>query len=250
MFFEKTKLSTGTAFFYRHLSGVFLVTNWHNVSGKNPFTGKHLPGNSGEPNSIEFLTFEAAGQNNRLVQKIEIERSEGSRSPWFVHPSHGNRVDLVAIMVQSSFEEQAGGSKYFYCINSLAKEKNVVKIGADVFILGHPEGINVHNFPIWKRGSIASEPSINAGELPYIYVDTATCAGLSGSPVLVRGSNGQMENGDIVFSGQAMDRFFGIYSGRVGVAGQGLAQLGIVWRMELIDEIINGAKTESLCPFT
>lgn len=39
-------------------------------------------------------------------------------------------------------------------------------------------------FPVWKRGSIASEPLFNINLGPAILVDAVTRRGMSGSPVL------------------------------------------------------------------
>ena len=43
-------------------------------------------------------------------------------------------------------------------------------------------------FPIWKRGSIASEPEIPIDGKPMFYIDTATRQGMSGAPVFAQTS--------------------------------------------------------------
>ena len=70
-------------------------------------------------------------------------------------------------------------------------------------------------------------------------IDTATRSGMSGSPVIIKrtGVHGLVE--DERFSTAA--GFVGIYSGRYGVSSnKGYVQLGIVWRKEVIEEIITG----------
>jgi hypothetical protein len=63
-----------------------------------------------------------------------------------------------------------------------------------VFILGFPKGISQGAFPIWKRGSIATEPLYGVTTIwaksgaPVILVDALTNDGMSGSPVLYFGS--------------------------------------------------------------
>jgi hypothetical protein len=42
MRFEKTELAKGTGFTWNCGGNLFLITNWHNVTGINPRTGKHL----------------------------------------------------------------------------------------------------------------------------------------------------------------------------------------------------------------
>jgi len=65
-------------------------------------------------------------------------------------------------------------------------------IGMDAFILGFPKGIaHQQLLPIWKRGSIATEPEIpREDDLPVFLVDTATREGMSGAPVLLRSFSG------------------------------------------------------------
>src|SRR5438045_3869363 len=52
MYFGETKLSTGTAFFWERDAVCFLVSNWHNFSGRNPQTGAHLSPTAAEPDRL------------------------------------------------------------------------------------------------------------------------------------------------------------------------------------------------------
>ncbi|MFH4113730.1 hypothetical protein WAI92_21810, partial [Acinetobacter baumannii] len=58
----------------------------------------------------------------------------------------------------------------------------------DAFILGYPLKLTGGgNFPIWKRGTIATEYIVNLDYLPKYYIDTATTkSGMSGSPVFIQ----------------------------------------------------------------
>jgi len=53
--FDETPLAIATAFVWRHGSGDYLVTNWHNVTGINPDDGTHLSATGGEPNRLVGL---------------------------------------------------------------------------------------------------------------------------------------------------------------------------------------------------
>jgi hypothetical protein len=44
--------ATGTGFFYKPDNETFLVTNWHNVTGVNPLTGKSLHAQGLLPNLL------------------------------------------------------------------------------------------------------------------------------------------------------------------------------------------------------
>jgi hypothetical protein len=70
-------------------------------------------------------------------------------------------------------------------------------------------------------------------------IDTATRPGMSGSPVIWRGAQYFDEaNNTWVHTTGNVSRFLGIYSGRVAAKDTIEAQLGLVWRASLIEEII------------
>ncbi len=129
---------------------------------------------------------------------------------------------------------------------SLELDKLSLTPGMDVFVLGYPRGISGGGrFPLWKRGSIASEPDVNIDDLPKMYIDTATREGMSGAPVYAQEVGVWAPEGKKLPDGAMFGRghrFIGIYSGRVG-DDPFLAQLGIVWKEEAIQEIIAGARS-------
>ena len=125
----------------------------------------------------------------------------------------------------------------------------LVVVGMDTFILGYPFGIAVSALPIWKRASIASEPNLGIGGESFFYVDTASRPGMSGSPVILRTWGGfQTDTGGGVITAGAATKFIGVYSGRIGAQDELQAQLGIVWRADLIDQIIAAGRPGSLIP--
>jgi hypothetical protein len=145
--------------------------------------------------------------------------------------------DVVAIELE--FEENFEG-----IVKPFNEYKFDVEIGDDVFVLGYPYAITGGgNFPVWKRGSIATEPDIDYEDSPKFYINTASRPGMSGSPVISRriGIHGT-ENGKIVGTTRIgeLRNFLGIYSGRVIGYTDFEAQLGIVWKKRVIEEIIEG----------
>ena len=232
MYFDDTHLSRGTAFFWEEEKGqTFLVTNWHNFSGKDPFTGNHLSANAAEPNRITFDVFEGGDLNKRRLGSTDL--FENDIPTWLEHPTHKSRVDVVCKKIDLS------GHSVFP-INTLPNDQIVSTIGHDVFILGYPMGIDTLRFPVWKRGSVASEPDIDVDNLPMFYVDTATARGMSGSPVIRRDTSGEMEDGTFALGAGMMSRFVGVYSGRITPKDKHEAHLGIVWKSSVIPEIISG----------
>jgi len=116
-----------------------------------------------------------------------------------------------------------------------------VAVGDDAYVLGFPLGLDGGpRLPIWKRGSIATEPHYDLDGLPKILIDTATRPGMSGAPAIAvrRGlaaPHGTGSLADTIFG--TTEKFLGVYSGRVGADALG-AQLGIIWKASVVDEIV------------
>jgi len=238
LYFDTTLLATATGFFWRFDGKAYLITNWHNVTGKNPETMKHLDEEKG-------------GEPNRLIAEVQVNHPEflGNRVPlqivlrdkdgtplWYVHPKYGKKVDVVAVPVDPPHQYDVRP------INEMPTKAMVARVGMDVFILGYPLGMPDHpaySTPIWKRGSIASEPEME-GESRPILVDTATRRGMSGSPVIQRSFGPYHDGKTVQLTGFGASRVLGIYSGRVYSKDQFEAQLGRVWRISLVEQIIAG----------
>jgi hypothetical protein len=97
---------------------------------------------------------------------------------------------------------------HFYSINNMGSPDLLVGIGMDVFVLGYPFGPGKTGLPVWKRGSIASEPDLVPQVENYLLVDTASRPGMSGSPVILRTYGTHMSRGDHPYtrSGQQIHR--------------------------------------------
>jgi len=227
--------ATGTAFFYKSNNDTFLITNWHNVTGVDPVTSKALHTKSLLPNlvRIHYKQWDATKTSVRS-QHIDLPLYNNNEPVWLEH-SNRQGVDVVAIpLLLSAFENIAN-----QCINVIDQEPGLeVCAGMECFILGFPENlIGVANTPIWKRGSIASEPYQHH---PY-YVDSATRKGMSGSPVIARhtgiyGMKGSALTGNEIIG--TVERFVAIYSGRVGDDALGF-QLGTAWQASVLDDIMS-----------
>ena len=146
-------------------------------------------------------------------------------------------IDVVALPLEHIQDAE------LYPINEMGEVPMKVSIGIDAFILGFPFGVNVSAFPILKRASIASEPLVWVADQPRFYVDTASRPGMSGSPVIIRSwGSYTSEEGGLNIGPAVSTRFIGIYSGRLGAEDELHAQLGIVWRAELVRQIIEGGQ--------
>lgn len=239
MHFGETKLANGTAFVYEFKKKYYLITNWHNVTGINPITKKPIGNNAGIPDAIEFYLLI---QKEPFLKwgKFKLHLYEENKAKWFTHPTHKENVDVVAIELEIP-NDFIG---IIQPINNIKFDALKLEIADDIFILGYPYSFNGGGkFPIWKRGSVATEPDIDYENLPKIFVDTASKSGMSGSPVIFRrdGIHGAINNiltADTILG--EIQGFVGIYSGRITGDSDLDAQLGIVWKAEVIEEIIKG----------
>jgi hypothetical protein len=254
-----TELASGTGFFYELNDKIYLITNGHNVTGVNPETKKRLSdSHCGFPDTIEARIKAFADEEKETIvpgrkliglhpipSTTPLYKDQDFLKPeWLIHPKFGYDVDVIALYICD--KNDLPKHLAVTAINSLNFENEVpVSVSDDVFVLGYPYKLNgAMELPIWKRGSIATEPSIDIDKLPKILIDTATRPGMSGSPVIFQRS-GIMNRGDSTTLQPdsiigTIQGFVGVYSGRIGATDKFDAQLGIVWKGHVIDEIING----------
>lgn len=239
----------GTAFLYRHKEKTYLVTNWHNVTGREPVSHKPKHSLCAIPDSLVIaVPFHGKMEDGRNAVRWDHHRmplyddADRQLPVWFEHPVHGDKVDVVTIPIEDADKIATKLANDA----AVAGDKIAIFPGFDVFVLGYPRGMSGGGrFPIWKRGSIATEPDFDLDGLPKLLIDTATREGMSGAPVFIF-ANGTWFRDDkpgdldgMVFG--VGKQFLGVYSGRLGDdAFQ--AQLGVVWKEAAIIEVIEGAK--------
>jgi S1-C subfamily serine protease len=238
MFFDKTPLSQATGFIWKIENRHFLVTNWHVVTGKDFFTRANIRKDAGRPNRI-LARFNIYGQFWKQDWDIKI-RDDEDKPLWLVHP--GRRVDIAILEIPFDESKQV---VTLYPLNVIATAALRIEIGMEVFILGYPFKISPPAFPVWKRGSIASEPQLIRMSEDYMLVDTASRPGMSGAPVIRRSwSNHLVEPGRQAYDDRTATKFLGVYSGRVPTDHPAEAQIGLVWDASFINEIIAGNRRD------
>jgi len=177
---DNTELAIGTGFRYRHGKDLYLVTNWHCFAGRDPNTELPLFQQGTTPNRVGAL-FIQEGELPKWSPHIFRLSNEDGNPLWYEHPEHGSKIDvgMLPVQVPTGFKP--------FPINDYRFDDIRIEVSQDVFIVGFPLGLTGPLFlPVWKRGTIATEPSGNVGGLPKLLVDTATRGGMSGSPVVVR----------------------------------------------------------------
>lgn len=232
-YFNETYLGQATGFLWQIRERHYLVTNWHVLSGKDFFTLQNLRDDAGRPNIVRAL-FQIPGEFQKQEWRIPV-RDDDDAPLWMVHP--GSRVDMAVLPFPAGPDTIVG----LYPLNVLANDPLVIGIGMEVFILGYPFKIAPPAFPIWKRGSIASEPELVHMTGGYMYVDTASRPGMSGAPVIRRSVGTHfLTTGETLTDFQYKTKFLGVYSGRIPTDHPYEAQIGLVWDGSYINEIIAG----------
>lgn len=228
------------------------MTNWHNLTGRNHLTGASLSGNGSRPDYVEFKVYRKTSEPDQTgiftmeyeSVRVKLCDPDLTNHRWYEHPEFGHTIDIGAIDVSDIVKE-------YLVAHANELEHDAVHdplVAQDVYVVGFPFGaMSGAPAPVWKRGSIALDPSFDPDGLPKILIDTATREGMSGSVVVARhliwGRDYQKKDGataEVVLFARH-DTVLGIYSGR-HYPDLERAQLGIVWRRQCIEQVIAGKK--------
>lgn len=239
---EGNKIAHGTGFLWRHHNGSnYLITNWHNFTGKNPFDNTFI--NNGQvPDAVVIypcLRHDHNGGWHVFRIPMEAPLYEHYDAPaWLQHPDFAAmRIDVVAFPVNHA------GEGSIITLQDVGQERLFTNVGSDLFIIGYPfpDYSPPHFLPIWKKGTIATEPLDLWNGRPAFLADAASRKGMSGSPVIRRVFGPPpivTPNGlQVMANNVVTSRFIGIYSGHLS-ANFNEITLGIVWHAYCVDQII------------
>lgn len=242
VFFNDIKLSNATCFFTKRENTIYLVTNWHVVSGRNADTKECLNKMGSIPNKLRvYLPRETENSifsySDDFYMDIDLIDQEDNPL-WYEMQKNGKMIDVAIIPLN-----EINGS--YIAIEDAEEpfsEQVRFEITSEIYIIGFPFGKQTEYIPIWKKASVASEPELDIEDLPYFFADTATRSGMSGSPVVLYKERpailiSEKENK----SSRHWTKFVGIYSGRIGADSEkeGDAQLGRVWKSHIVQELID-----------
>lgn len=272
-------ISTGTAFFYCYSDSLFLITNWHNISGRHFLTKKplftassvarfptHIEAHLSSYDAVPLLYLRDVFTT--LSTRVEIYKDY--EPLWFEHPSLNSSCDVIALPIQ---RPSSCPAFMHNAANLISTTPIPVLPGCSAFVIGFPKSLSVgFGLPIWKSGYVASDPCYdvtidgrisNIGgltggtELPAFFLDIQTREGMSGSPVFASYSGtwdtsdpyaainpdspGFFARNDVAIGHTAME-FIGCYSARIGKAEEGAA-LGLCWPEKVIELICSARNT-------
>jgi hypothetical protein len=229
--FKRHELGTATAFVVTYRGEHYLVTNWHVAAGRNADTGVVVSKSGGVPDRLAVL-HHVASKPGHWQYRTHLLYDDDDDPLWLEHPVHGRSVDVVALPLGP-----VKGAHFFpYDLHNLGPRivfgpSNAVSIIGFPFALSGGGGLGV-----WVQGTLATEPSIDYGDVPLLLVDSRTREGQSGSPVILYRTDGYVtEGGEMINNGVAAARLVGVYSGRINEE----SDLGRVWRITALFEILD-----------
>ena len=253
-------IGLGTAFFYEADGENFIITNWHNVAGKNAFTGGHIHKEGRTPTFMRakwpVMRSEQDGTKRTYLQAQRID-IEGDQGPlWFEHPEFGSLCDVVAIRADRPVNWPP---LTHMAANKIDETSIPIDPGLKIIVIGFPHGMSTGpGFPLMKTGAVSSMPGYNVnlgGEfsdvggmkggisLPVLLTDVHTVPGMSGSPIFGEYS-GLWDPLNLALGGEVTDStqigtsrlFLGCHSSRLW-GQEERAGLGICYPEDVILEI-------------
>ena len=222
-FFNETPVAKATGFFVEgfvdQTPALWLVTNWHVLTGRNAIIpGKVLNQYGAIPNRLRIGVPSLLGPNGQKEEStlflheqfIELYDSVDI-AVWYQHTAK-NKIDVAVVNLGQSQQSHLIRGIGAFCSDS----DMAIEIGGEVFILGYPLGFShFANTPIWKRGSIASEPQMETVEsMNKIMIDATTRSGMSGSPVIMRRNTHYVSEAGNIIEKHNATRIVGIYASR------------------------------------
>jgi len=210
-----TVVSHGSGCFWRHNRHVYLLTARHVLTGRSPFDDTILSTTGYVPQRITvFPTRIFLNEWQRGSITIDIDQAQPN---WLQDPNFDElRTDIAAILL---FEDE---NSEIRCVNDEPDifESIYTLVGMECSVVGYPTPLFTDLMtPIWRRGSIASEPRLPLDGKPMFLLDAATSPGFSGAPVF-RQHFGPLpihRNGELTMQLDNIRKIslVGIYAGRL-----------------------------------
>ena len=246
------EVSQGTGFFYANMQPgrpnevetVFLVTNYHVVTGHAPRERAAAAGDR-----IRFL-LHADEDNLEAIRWLQLPLYDPQGSPVFVSSDTYPNADVVLVPLPAGTYSRI---KLYVFTEAHTQTPIRIRPTSGATLLGYPYGFYDHKnwLPVWKTGHIASEPDVDFEGEPTFLVDVSAFPGMSGSPVLAV-ANGLYETEEGTMRSGIAHKLLGIFSSMpvvrrdqpdtagyaTGQAAPEISlQLGYVWKSAVIADI-------------
>jgi hypothetical protein len=254
-------LAHGSAFFFRLDDQMYLVTARHNVTGRHWQTNTWLGEYSMNPTHFKIALLEKPPPGGWPIGRSEVGEHIGAtqvkakaflvpligkdwKPIWRQHSTFGADMD-VAVLPFNPTDDSVLAIPWTTPLVEAREDDEApwpnLTAGQDVFVVGYPDALTTGPmFPLWIRGSIASEPhfgfTVANKHLPLMLVDARTRRGQSGSAVMRHRPEGTVVtrvDGELGVTQAPVSQIIGVYSGRTSDE----SDLGFVWRMDEVEVI-------------
>lgn len=254
-----TVVSQGTGFYFikkdtvNNQTSLYLVTNYHVLTGSAPDDNKTPIGD----NIIFF--FHKEENNPSVVKQVRFPLFTKKGIPIWISSSKYKNADIAIIPLPLPLYSDC---KIFGISDEWTQSKIVLHPTSTLTLIGYPYGFSdtTNSLPIWKTGSIASEPLIDFDGKPLFLVDISAFPGMSGSPAFAI-AYGSYESEFAMVTAGSVKKFLGIYASmqmleekkyleqfdadkKEGIKISESLELGNIWKAELIIDIINNIDLE------
>ena len=226
-------LWNGTGFFLKVNDIIYLITNNHVVGGKYHIdefnrNNKNSLLKDTLPDILKIRLYDKKIGSYKY-ESLGLEDLKGNFLYTKIYENEkdiNTLLDVVAIPITGTNSIVPNIKINIYDSTSIGKIK--LYNSQQLFVVGFPQ--NFSNFyPIWKNGTIASEPNFTSIGNSTFYIDATTRKGMSGSPVLFRNNIIIDPKEGISFLSGVTTMLIGIYS-----AQNFDSELGLVTRIETI----------------
>ena len=206
--FERQRaLTNASAFFFERGRRLFLVTSRHVMFDKQ---SKHFP------DRIEVeLHIDPENMAKSIGFSIPLYRN--GKSIWRVGSDTAGEIDVAVIEIERSALPKTAVYRAFTPKNLIGK-LDQVEIGSSLLIVGFPLGFHdtMHHMPVVRHAVIASSFGMRFQGQGYFLTDARTHRGISGAPVVMRMTSGEMADSEMPWM------LLGVHSSRLDVGSRDL----------------------------
>ena len=206
--FERQRaLTNASAFFFERGRRLFLVTSRHVMFDK---PSKHFP----DRIEVELHTDPQIMANST---GFSIPLYRNGKSIWRVGSDTAGEIDVAVIEIERSALPKTAVYRAFTPKNLIGK-LDQVEIGSSLLIVGFPLGFHdtMHHMPVVRHAVIASSFGMRFQGQGYFLTDARTHRGISGAPVVMRMTSGEMADSEMPWM------LLGVHSSRLDVGSRDL----------------------------
>jgi hypothetical protein len=230
------RLWNATGFFFSTKTKLYFITNNH-VVGDRFFIDEYrqIQKRDPAPDLIpDKLSIRVYGKALNDTINFDLPIRVNNKPIYLTFKNSATQNDLMDIVAIPVSQNEVSSDKIdiIYLSQQNVEPGLLLVPSTELFIVGFPFDFARYNvYPLWKKATIASEPTlVNSNKF---YIDATARGGMSGSPVYFRGST--YTTNHIQHMGVGLTTFLiGVYSAQnIG------AEIGVVWKLsKVIDELI------------